>query len=144
MKFKLLLLLSCFALNGFAQKYALIDKKMSQPVTYTNAITLQQSAQGVFAVEKDKLRPFLAEVDKIVKYLEAKKIPDSFNFNIGATNFRGLQIPLKEEVRLDVVLSTETPDGRLTMHLCDAKNSNAANAYYISTWAKYIRGGLPK
>ena len=124
-----------------SQKYALLDKQMGQPVTFTNTVTLQNSFAGFFPVEKDKLVEFVAAIEKIAKQLiDSKKVkPEAFKFTIGTITFTGLKIELKDEDRLDVVLSSQTGQVKTTMHLCDAKISNINNAFFVNTWAKYIR-----
>jgi hypothetical protein len=134
--FLLLISASCYS-----QKYVLIDKKMSQPLTYTNTVTLEHSYKNLFAVEKDKLSQFLAEVEKIAVLLSDKKKskPEAVNLSVGKTRFAGLKIPLTAEERLDVVLTTDCDGTRVNMHLSDAKISNANNAFFINTWVKYIK-----
>ena len=134
-----LLLISSFS---YSQKYALIDKKMSQPVTYTNKVTLEHSYKNLFAVEKDKLPQVIAEMEKIVTILTDKKKPkpEMIDLNVGKTNFKGLKIPLSAEERMDIVLTTDCDGTKINMHLSDAKISNANNAFFISTWIRYIKG----
>ena len=119
----------------------LIDKKMAQPLSYTNTVTLEHSYKNLFAVEKDKLPLFVAELEKISAMLsgKTKAKPEGFDLNIGKTRFVGLKIPLTVEERLDVVLTTDCDGTKAAMHLSDAKISNANNAFFINTWVKYIR-----
>jgi hypothetical protein len=125
----------------YSQKYVLLDKKMSQPVTYTNTVTLEHSYKNLFAVEKDKVHQFITELEKVSSMLTDKKSkPESFDLNIGKTRFVGLKIPLAAEERLDVVLTTDCDGTKVNMHLSDAKFSNANNAFFINTWIKYIKG----
>lgn len=123
-----------------AQKYALVDKSMILPVTYTNAVTAQDNFKGYFPIEKNKLNEFIAEIDKIAGMLNdpKKKRPASFDLSIGNTFIHGLRVDLGTEERIDVILTAEYEDGKSTMHLCDAKISNADNAYFINTWLKYL------
>ena len=134
-------------LNFFspAQKYALIDKQMTQPITFTNTVTVQNSYAGFFPVEKDKLNEFVAALEKIALQLtNAKKSkPQPFKFTLGATTFTGLKIVLKEEDRLDVVLSSALDPIKSPFHLCDGKINNINNAFFVNTWAKYIKDYMP-
>jgi len=134
-----LLLLAGFT---YSQKYVLIDKTMAQPLSYTNTVTLQHSYKKLFAVERDKLPQFVAEVEKIVAMLSDKKKtkPESLDFNVGKTRFVGLKVPASAEERLDVVLTTDCDGTKLYMHLSDAKISNANNIFFINTWVRYIKG----
>lgn len=141
----LLLGLSLFiSAISYSQKYVLIDKKMSEPLSYTNTVTVQHSYKNYFAVEKDKIQQFLTELEKISAILTDKKKPKpaSLEFNVGKTRFVGLKIPLTAEERLDVVLTTDCDGNKIYMHLSDAKISNANNAFFINTWIKYIRSYL--
>ena len=134
-----LLLLSSLC---YSQKYVLIDKKMALPVSYTNTVTLEHSYKNLFPVEKDKIHEFIAEVEKIGAMLSHKNKTkvEPFDFYIGKTRFVGVKIPLLKEERLDVVLTSDCDGTKITMHLSDAKISNVNNAFFINTWAKYIRG----
>ena len=132
-----LLLSSAFC---YSQKYVLIDKKMTVPVTYTNNITIEHSLKNMFPVEKDKIQQFIAEVEKIGAMLSGKTKLESFDHYIGKTRFAGVKIPLAKEERLDVVLTSDCDGTKIAMHLSDAKISNINNAFFINTWAKYIRG----
>ena len=135
-----------FLLTGFtySQKYALIDKSMSQPVSYTNTVTLQHSYKKLFAVEREKLPQFISEVEKILTILSDKQKakPQTLEFYVGKTRFVGLKVPSSTEERLDVVLSTDCDGTKLYMHLSDSKISNANNVFFITTWLKYIKSSL--
>ena len=137
------LLLSFFVLISsiaYSQKYVLIDKKMTVPVSYTNTVTLEHSYKNLFPVEKDKINEFIAEVEKIGVMLSPKNKVEPFDLYIGTTRFVGVKIPLLKEERLDVVLTSDIDGTKITMHLSDAKISNINNAFFINTWAKYIKG----
>jgi len=143
MKYIILLAFLVGATNCLGQKYVLIDKKMSMPVTYTDNVTIEHNYKGYFAVERAKVREVIAEIEKIAQKLKAgEKVDDSFNFKIGNTSFVGLRIPLARDERYDVVLSTDCGQVKSLMHLSDAKITNASNAYYINTWLKYVRNNL--
>jgi hypothetical protein len=124
-----------------AQKYVLIDKKMSVPVSYTDKVTMRDDYKELFAVEKKSITQFLKEIENISKQLVDKKKakPESFDYKIGITHFHGLKVPLSIEERIDVVLTSDCGDIKTSIHLADAKSSNANNAFFIKTWLKYIR-----
>ena len=124
-----------------AQKYALVDKQLSLPVIYSNTVTIQDNYKGYFPVEKNRLSEFVTEVEKIGKLLNdpKKPKPETIDFKVGSTTFHGLRVPLAAEERMDIVISTDYGVSKTTMHLSDAKLSNAKNAYFINTWLKYLR-----
>lgn len=127
-----------------AQKLLLIDKKLTLPLKYTNSFTTQDKLSGYFPVEYETNVKFIGEVEKIIKLLETRttKKPETYTVNVGATSFKGIRVPLAEEERMDIVVSTNIDGSKTTMHLCDAKLSNANNAFFITTWVKYIKSGL--
>lgn len=139
--FILPVLLLCFYFSP-AQKYALLDKQMSLPVMFTNTVSMQNNYAGYFAVEKDKLTQFVEAIEKIGQQIaDIKKTkPKAFKFILANISFTGVCIALKDEERLDVVLISNAGDIKSTMHLCDAKLNNLNNAFFVNTWAKYIRG----
>jgi hypothetical protein len=124
----------------YSQKYVLIDKKMTVPVTYTNTVTVEHSLKNLFPVEKDKVHEFISEVEKIGAMLSGKTKTESFDLYVGNVRFAGVKIPLAKEERLDVVLTADCDGTKIKMHLIDAKISNVNNAFFINTWVKYIRG----
>ncbi len=144
MKPTLLLLFVLLSSVLSAQKLLLIDKKLTLPVKYSNSFTTQDDFSGYFPVENAMNIKFIAEVEKIVKLLETKNVkkPDTYVVNIGATTFQGIRVPLAGEERMDIVVFTKLDGTKTTMHLCDAKLSNANNAFFINTWLKYIKSGL--
>lgn len=125
-----------------AQKFALLDKTMSLPLSYTNTVTIKDEYRNMFAVEKEKLPEFLSAIDKIESQILKKEIPETFTFYIGSTRFYGLKIPLKTEDRMDVVLTTDCGNQKISMHLSDGKVSNASNIFFIKTWKSYIRDNI--
>jgi hypothetical protein len=140
-------LLSTFILASTvcsAQKYALVDKQMSLPVVYVDVISVQDSYKGYFPVEKTKLNEFVVEIEKIAKLLSDPKAskPETMQFTVGSTTFHGLRVPLSAEERLDIVLITDHGNSKTTMHLSDAKMSNAKNAFFINTWLKYLHTNI--
>ncbi len=141
MKPILLFAFSICCLIAFPQKYVLLDKKMSIPVSYANDISVEQAYKGIFPVEKINIKKFIAAVEKISKLLAIKNAkPNPINFRLGATKFSSVKISSKAEERVDIVITTFYNNTNISMHLADARNSNANNAYYINTWLKYIKG----
>ena len=139
MKPALVFILCLFFIKINAQKYALLDKTMSIPVSYANTVTVTDQYRNLFAVEKTKINEFLVALAKIQDQLLKKNIPESFNFYVGNTRFSGIKVSLSKEERMDVTLTTDCGNQKITMHLIDAKVSNASNAFFIKTWYGYIK-----
>jgi hypothetical protein len=137
----LFLLLSCSI--AFSQKYAMLDRKMSSAkIAYSNTVSLEHDRESLFPVEKDKLGEFIKALEKIAKQLNDKQIPESFEYSIGSTHFKGTKLSLRNEDRIDIILTTECNSVSINMHLVDAKSSCSTNAYFLNAWIKYIKSAL--
>ncbi|MDP4284450.1 MAG: hypothetical protein Q8891_08505 [Bacteroidota bacterium] len=124
----------------YAQKYILLDKEMAKPAQYSNSVTLNNEHNGFFPVEKKNMNQFIKALQEIAKKLSTPgPLGHAKQYEIGCISFRGLTVSQANEDRFDYVL-TSTCDGvNISVHLCDSKSSNAANAFYITTWIKYIK-----
>ena len=143
MKYFLLFTLIIGSLHIKAQKYVLLDKRIAQPVTYSNTITSADKFNGLFPVEKKTLKQFVAALEDIVKKLSIiGQLGEAKQYEIGCTRFTGLTVPFSKEDRLDYVLISTCDNVRISMHLSDAKITNASNAYFINTWIKYIKDSM--
>ena len=140
MKFVLLSFIFLGSVNLKAQKYALLDKSLSLPVTYTNTVTSKDKFNGLFPVEKKLLPQFIYALGEIENKLSSKgAVGKAEQYEFGCTEFVGIAVPLTSETRMDYVLTSSCDNVKISMHLCDAKMSNASNIYFIKTWIKYIR-----
>ncbi|MDQ6842747.1 MAG: hypothetical protein M3Z92_00140 [Bacteroidota bacterium] len=55
------------------KEYALLDRDLVQPVTYTNTITFKDKLNGLFPVEKSMLPQFINAIEEIENKLSSKK-----------------------------------------------------------------------
>ena len=143
MKISLLVifLIGSFAAEG--QKYALLDKHLVEPIIYTNKVTSNDKFNGFFPVEKKELPQFIKALEEIENKLATKgSLGEAKQYTIGCTKFAGVTVSLASGERLDYVLTSTCDDVRVSMHLCDAKLSNANNEFFIKTWIKYINSYL--
>ena len=140
MKKLLLFILLFSAVVTKAQKYVLLDQHISEPVKYTNTVTSEDKFNGLFPVEKKLFPEFLKALEEIENKLSSKppfgKIKE---YEIGCIKFTGRSIMLAAGERIDYVITSTCDNVRISMHLSDAKISNASNAYFIKTWIKYIK-----
>ena len=143
MKFFLLLFILFGSVNLKAQKYALLDKHFAQPITYTNAITTEDKLNGLFPLEKKILPQFINALEEIENKLSSKlPFSEIKQYEFGCTKFAGITVSLASEIRMDYVLTSSCDNVIITMHLCDAKNSNESNDFFIKTWIRYIKEHL--
>lgn len=140
MKFYLLFVIFFTAVNCKAQKYALLDEQLSQPVIYANTVTSTDKFNGFFPIETKVLKQFIDVLAEIENKLSSKgALGEAKQYEIGCVKFSGRTVRLASEERLDYVLTSSCDNVRISMHLCDPKISNASNIYFIKTWIKYIQ-----
>jgi hypothetical protein len=140
MKFFLLFFIFFAAVNCKAQKYALLDQHLAQPVTYANKVTPTDKYNELFPVEKKMLPIFIDVLQAIEDKLSTKRpFGAAKQYEVGCAKFTGITVPLASEERLDYVLTSTCDNVKISMHLCDAKISNGSNIYFIKTWIKYIQ-----
>jgi hypothetical protein len=125
--------------NLKAQKFALLDERFTEPVTYTNIISAADKISHLFPVEKKRLPEFIKVLEQIEKDLSSKSILKRVSdYEVGCIKFTGHLISLAREQRIDYVITSTCDNIKIDMHLTDAKTSNANNAFFIHTWIKYI------
>ncbi len=126
-----------------AQKYALLDTRISHPVTFANEVTTSDKMNGLFPVEKKELRRFVGALEEINKQLlTTGPMGEAKQYKIGCTTFKGLVVPAADNERLDYVITSSCDNVAISMHLSNAKRSNRSNAYFIKTWIKYIERAM--
>lgn len=141
--FSLTIIFSLGAGHVNAQKYILLDEHISQPVHYSNTVTVTDKVKGFFPVEKKNIGQFIKALEEINHTLSARgHIAEAKQYRVGCVTFTGLSVSLAKEDRLDYVLTADCDNIKINMHLSDAKISNADNAFFISTWIKYIRNSV--
>ena len=139
MKYLLIAVLFLAPVMLQAQKYVLLDKRISRPITTTNEVTSQDKFNGLFPVETKKLKDFVNALKEIDKLLLAKgKGRTAKQFEVGCIQFTGHLVDNEKEERLDYVLNSTCDNVSISMHIADGKISNASNSYFIKTWIKYI------
>ena len=140
MRYFLLVFLSLALSNSKGQKFALLDKRLAQPVIYTDHVSQTDKFNGFFPIEKNLLPQFLNALEEISQKLATKgPIGKAKQYQIGCTKFTGLTISLASGDRLDYVITSSCGDIKVSMHLSDAKISNENNAFFINTLIKYIK-----
>jgi len=126
-----------------AQKYMLLDEHLAQPPTYSNVVTSADKFNDLFPVEKKTVKQFVDALQDIETKLSSKKpLGEAKQYEVGCAKFTGIVVHLASEERLDYVLTSSCDNVKISMHLCDAKISNASNRYFIKTWIKYIQNNL--
>lgn len=143
MKYFFVIVLVCTASLGKAQKYVLFDEAIAQPAIYSNHLNEMEKYNKFFPVEAKDIPQFLSVLQEIANRLSEHKVTGSVkDYKVGCAQFTGKVFPLAVGNRIDYMLTSNCDGIKVTMHLCDAKLSNANNAYFVKTWIKYIRSTL--
>ena len=122
-----------------AQKFALLDEHFAEPVRYANTITSADKFNHLFPVEKKALPAFIKILSQIEKKLSSKKpIEKIEQYDLGCIKFTGSLLSLAAGQKVDYVITSTCDNVKVSMHLCNGRNSNATNAFFINTWIKYI------
>jgi hypothetical protein len=143
MKYFFIVVLICASSVGKAQKYVLFDEAIAQPAVYTNHLSEMEKYKKFFPVPLKDVPQFLDVLQEIANRLSENKVTGpAKNYKVGCAQFIGKVFPLSVGERIDYVLTSDCDGVKVTMHLCDAKLSNANNAYFVKTWIKYIQSSL--
>ncbi|KAA9040686.1 hypothetical protein FW778_01200 [Ginsengibacter hankyongi] len=135
----LLIFLFSFTSVTKAQKYALLDQHIAEPVKYANAVTTADKLDDLLPVEKKRIPEFLKALKEIESRLTSTPpFGKVKQYEIGCIKFNGSVITLAAGERIDYVITSSCDGVRISMHLSDAKLSNKSNAFFIKTWIKYI------
>ncbi|MDQ6901702.1 MAG: hypothetical protein M3139_01675 [Bacteroidota bacterium] len=139
MKYILLVLFACTFANSHAQKFALLDMHLANPIKYSNKVTSNDKFNSLFPVEKKMLPEFINTLKEIEKRLLSKEIiKDAKQYEMGCIKFTGVIVPLASGERIDYVVTSSCDNVKIAMHLCDAKLSRTTNGFFVKTWIKYI------
>jgi hypothetical protein len=139
MKFILLFFVPFWSVNLNAQKYALLDKHLAKPVTYTNSVTSTDKFNDLFPIEKKMLPQFIKALEEIENKLSSKlPFGETIQYEFGCIKFAGITVQHGSQTRMDYVLTSTCDDVIISMHLCDTKISNENNIFFIKTWVNYI------
>ena len=127
------------------KKYALLDKSMMKPVTYTTHYTTLDKNEGLFPIEKKHLNEFVKVLEIIAADLEnPNRLKQARQFKIGCINFNGKLLALDRGDKLDYVISSTCAGFDVKVHLCDFNLTPENNLYFVKTWIKYIKASMPK
>ena len=140
MKYFLLFFLFLSGLAVKAQKFALLDEHLAEPVRYTNTVTSSDKFNHLFPVEKKALPAFIKILNQIEQKLSSNKPIEKIEpFELGCIKFTGSLLSLASGQKVDYVVTSTCENVKISMHLCNGRNSNATNAFFIKTWISYIQ-----
>jgi hypothetical protein len=145
MKYFFIIFFICAVSVTKAQKYILLDESISEAAIYTNHLSELENYKKFFPLEVKDVPQFLNALNEIAQRLSEKKAKGpAKSYKVGCAQFIGKVFPLASGERIEYVVTSSCEGKSITMHLCDAKLSNADNAYFVNTWIKYIKNSVKK
>ena len=125
------------------KRYALLDKAMMKPVSYTTNYTTLNKNQRLLPVEKKHLNEFVKALEIIAADLSSpNRLKKARQFTIGCTKFNGQLLALDRGDKLDYVITSNCAGFDVSVHLCNFNLSPENNLYYLNTWIKYIKASM--
>lgn len=128
-----------------AQKYALIDQTLAQPVKFVNAVSSQEVHQKQLPVESKFLPELIKALERIKEDIDNKTPPvHARKFQLGCTHISGIAVAIGKEIRFNYVINSNCEEVNASFVLCDAKFKNKTNSFIVGTWIKYLKANLRK
>lgn len=125
------------------QKYVLLDKHLAKPISYTDKITSDDKFNDLFPVERSLLPRFINVLEEIESRLSSKAPIDVLKeYQVGCIKFQGLILRLASEPRIAYTLTSSCDNVNISMHLSEARVSNASNSFFIESWISYVRNSI--
>lgn len=129
-----------FAFRIHAQRIALVQKTLKQPIIYTDSLTVEQVKAGYFPIPVTSIDTFYASLkylkDMLSKRQRAKM--QSFELRSGETVIKVQRVPFAYGDRYAIVGESKVEEVTAAMALSDLSVSNKKNAESIGKFMKYI------
>lgn len=127
-----------------AQKYALLDQNMVQPIRFTNRITMLHQHQKKFPVEVKHLRGFYKILLIIRKKLANAEASPADHYALGCVSITGRPVSLIERSTRDYVAIFNCDSVKFYLHLSSASFENETNLFVINSWIRYLKRNVMK
>ncbi len=126
-----------------AQKYALIDQSLAQPLKYAHTVTAKEIQDGFIPVESNHLPALIRALELIESDLKNNtQLNSAREFRLGCTIISGETMHQARENRYSYIIRSDCNQLNASYQLCNFKFKNATNAFIVKTWIKYIRAGI--
>lgn len=142
-KYFLFIFFLAISLITKAQKYALIDQTLTNPIRLTDVVTQADISNKLFPVEKKELKNFTNALTSIYNQLKLKSAgSEALNFNMGCVTIEGKKLILQGEERYCYTLNFNCENVQEIYLLCDCKLKNSINAFIVNVWIKYLHKNM--
>jgi len=124
-----------------SQKVALFNTGFKTPIIYTDSVTVQQVANGLFPVSTNDFDTLYANLDfinKILKKRQRSKMK-SFELHAGATLITVERVPFSNGDRYIIQASTHIDEVNSNLTLADIEHSNKRSSQRIEKIMAYMK-----
>lgn len=140
MKPILFILLLTLTANGWSQKVALFDTKLTQPIIFTDSVTVKQ-IKGYFPVDVNNFDTLYANLNYIKNMLSKRQKAKmkSFELRAGNTILTVSRVPFAYGDRYSTIAKTKIKELESNYTLTDFNKRNSENLYKIERLMSYMK-----
>lgn len=133
----LFLLALLFPVIGFSQKIALIDRQLTQPIVYVDAIKYNQIQKGFFMIYEKDMPVVMDSISAIRSFIGSEKgfSRTPKNFVTGNTYFSYF----KKGNRYEIAIDTKSNMMGSYFILLDQKKSDEENMQHLDKLLAYLK-----
>lgn len=127
-------------LFGGAQKLALIDRKLQEPIAIVDTITHEQVTSGILPVFKEDVSTIVELMQRLAKAIDNGGVPPSMSFDVkmGKTKCIISTEKVGKQYHYNIVLNTSMHNFKTSILLVDhEKNKRAAQR--LNIFIDYLR-----
>jgi len=140
MKIISIVLLTFLIAPAYSQKIALLDIKFSQPIIYTDSVTVEQTTK-YFPVNVNDFDSLYADLNFIKNILQKRQRSKmkSFELHAGNSSITIKRVPFAYGDRYKTILNTHLNEIETKYDLAPLDMSNAKNARHIEKIMAYMK-----
>jgi hypothetical protein len=128
-------------LFAISQKIALFDTKFTQPIIFTDSVTLEQITKGYFPVEVNNFDTLYANLNYIKNMLSKRQRAKmkSFELRAGNTILTISRVPFAYGDRYSTIAKTKIKELESDYVLTDFNKKNSDNLFKIERLMSYMK-----
>lgn len=123
-----------------AQKIALIDKNLKQPILFTDSVTVEQVKAGYFPIETKNIDTFYANLKYITEILRVRQRAKmkSFELRAGGSYIKVSRVPFAYGDRYSAIGHNKINEVEAVSAFTDVNDSNKKNAENVDKLLAYL------
>jgi hypothetical protein len=128
-------------LFSYSQKIALLDRKMKQPILYTDSVSLEQLRSGYFPVLRKDLDSFTVAIKQFKNLVasDQRSKADSYELKTGFTKFSAQTVRMAYGDRYHIITTTDLGYLSGSMTIASGNDKNKRTIENLENLIKYIQ-----